>query len=503
MKNLIKMMVEQALDELMEPQEPTVYFDMDGVLADFDKKAHSFEHVAKAKKALEAFKSQKPEIAKLHNDELKELLRGRQEDPWLAKLKKLYNKHSDSIYSVADKPGYFISLEPLPGAIGMIQAATQLLGKKPHVLTAPMQRNPNCEEEKRAWIDSHVGDLIDEFHCTKEKQNFANSEWDILIDDRPKYVNKFRAAGGTAIMHKGDPAATIAKLEETIAKLKGMNEVSAISAGGASLQPSGQISGTGGNPLGRDMSDEHKRMWSGDEPGSDRVDEEFIGTRGGVSYFQMGGSLPDKFYNRTRDGKPTRDPGVGGLKKSSRKRGKMKKSKEDEKKGKRWYEKESVNEMVHEGVGVSYEILRQNRSRHLEARRQATGKARSGQERGQGRLGWIDALFEGPILDVDRYRKDYSQGVEGEFNSIVEPVFYGTNKELAQGDYIHSTPEETLHFTLDERIARMHAKQMAESAGDGHPRIYLVQPVGEIEWVNKAPKATVLSSPTIKILEEL
>ena len=35
MKKLIKMLVEQAIDELVDTQEPTVYFDMDGVLADF------------------------------------------------------------------------------------------------------------------------------------------------------------------------------------------------------------------------------------------------------------------------------------------------------------------------------------------------------------------------------------------------------------------------------------------------------------------------------------
>lgn len=47
----------------------------------------------------------------------------------------------------------------------------------------------------------------------------------------------------------------------------------------------------------------------------DELKEEYIGSRGGVSYFQMGGSLPDELYNKTKDGKPTRDPGVAGIKK--------------------------------------------------------------------------------------------------------------------------------------------------------------------------------------------
>lgn len=41
--------------------------------------------------------------------------------------------------------------------------------------------------------------------------------------------------------------------------------------------------------------------------------EELIGTskNGAPSYFQMGSSLPDKFYNQDSDsGKATRDPGI-------------------------------------------------------------------------------------------------------------------------------------------------------------------------------------------------
>ena len=175
------------------------------------------------------------------------------------------------------------------------------------------------------------------------------------------------------------------KLEKLIEEIvnEALEEVNAISAGGGSLQPSGQVSGTGGNPLGRDMSDQYEIMWSGDEPeegkkkknlkeeildeedldefnavgtgavvgytlplgmkpdygkmgtkGKKRkrprrwydvhkesdLEEEFIGKRGGVSYFQIGGSLPDELYNRTDDGKPTRDPGVAGIKRPKKKK---------------------------------------------------------------------------------------------------------------------------------------------------------------------------------------
>lgn len=50
--------------------------------------------------------------------------------------------------------------------------------------------------------------------------------------------------------------------------------------------------------------------------------EELIGTKGGVRYYQMGGSLPDELYNLDDKGRPTRDPGVPGLKRPKRKKSK-------------------------------------------------------------------------------------------------------------------------------------------------------------------------------------
>ena len=58
----------------------------------------------------------------------------------------------------------------------------------------------------------------------------------------------------------------------------------------------------------------HNEMEAGDEELP--LEEEFIGKKGGLSYFQMGGGIKDPaFYNKTNKGKPTRNPGVPGLKK--------------------------------------------------------------------------------------------------------------------------------------------------------------------------------------------
>lgn len=224
-KNLIEILVEQVLDELMEPQEPTVYFDMDGVLANFQGAIEKDEAYNKARSEFERLaKEYMPELLDYHSDELRAVFKGRQEDPIKAKLKKLWNKRRSASFTVAGKPGHFRNLEPLPGATEMMRYAAKLLGKKPHILTAPMESAPNCKEEKREWVDEHVAGLFDEFHCTQNKDHFAKSEFDILIDDRPKYINKFRAAGGTAIYYQGDPKATMNELEEIVAELKGQNQ---------------------------------------------------------------------------------------------------------------------------------------------------------------------------------------------------------------------------------------------------------------------------------------
>lgn len=75
-------------------------------------------------------------------------------------------------------------------------------------------------------------------------------------------------------------------------------------------------------PLGMDMAPVHAAMHSGDVPLKKTKrrkkikKEEYLGKKGGVRYFQMGGGIKnDAMYNKTTSGKPTRRPGVPGLKK--------------------------------------------------------------------------------------------------------------------------------------------------------------------------------------------
>lgn len=200
-----------------------------------------------------------------------------------------------------------------------------------------------------------------------------------------------------------------------------------------------------------------------------KLDEEFIGNAGGLSHFQMGGSLPDELYNRTVDGKPTRKPGVDKIKKKST-RQKKNKNKKKEKVGDRWYDEKNAKSLFRETY----------------------------------------------ISGAGSNQKDYSTGVEGGFPALNQIFYHGTNKEFAVGDYI-LPPNETgeisekgrkknldkVFYTLDVGSAKIYAGRAVQSAGNGSPYIYKIQPIGDIEWLNKAAGTTVAMSPSAKVLEKI
>lgn len=218
LKEIIKEIVSDEFD-LITKSDINIYFDMDGVLAAFEEAVHKNPKVQEVEESLLQLLRLKPELADMHHDELRNVLRGAQEDSDMKKIKKAFNQYRALVYKAASEPGYFVGLDILPGAVQMMKTAANLTGKLPHILTAPMENNERCEKEKREWVEAHLSGLFGDFSCTQNKHNFAKSKYDILIDDRPKYVNKFREAGGTAILHTS-PGKTIQELQELVSRLK-------------------------------------------------------------------------------------------------------------------------------------------------------------------------------------------------------------------------------------------------------------------------------------------
>jgi len=187
------------------------FFDMDGVLADFDKAIEEnsrYGEVKDAKKELfDYIQREHPEVKHMNTiDDVKIFLpKGNKE------LKSLYDAVHDLIHEFADEKGFFINLPVMDGAKDMLEAASQLSGKLPNILTAPVD-SEWCADEKRQWMTKHFNGLFDKMYVDKKKEKYATSKSDVLIDDRKKYVNAFAEGGGSAILHS-DPKSTIEQMK--------------------------------------------------------------------------------------------------------------------------------------------------------------------------------------------------------------------------------------------------------------------------------------------------
>lgn len=195
-----------------------VWFDLDGVLADMEGALNSNAEMIALKEKLDKLVGEKfSDWANLSNDELKEKFKaGLEQDPNnadLKELKKAHREYTNYVFKLAGKAGFYAGLTLMPGAVELVQKANQIVGKKSSILTAPVgnENDPNNPSviEKKQWVNDNFGNLVDHIEVTTDKGRVVKSKYDILIDDRTKYVDKFTSAGGSAILYKNaDQAAT-------------------------------------------------------------------------------------------------------------------------------------------------------------------------------------------------------------------------------------------------------------------------------------------------------
>ena len=193
-----------------------IYFDLDGVLADMESGLIQSPEVKALRVILDDLISSKfSSYEGLVDDDIKSKYKAELEanpESEVKELKKAFNKYTSKVFSVAAKPGFYRNLPLMPGAVEMVKTAGDMSGELPNILSAPVgdendMNNPSVVEKKE-WVAEHFGELVGEVIITIDKGRVVKDSNDILIVDRPKYVEKFEAAGGTAILYKNSDQAT-------------------------------------------------------------------------------------------------------------------------------------------------------------------------------------------------------------------------------------------------------------------------------------------------------
>lgn len=273
--------------------------------------------------------------------------------------------------------------------------------------------------------------------------------------------------------------------------------------------------------------------------------EEVLGKRdkNGPTYFQMGGSLPDELYNK-KNGKPSRDPGIAGLKENS-------------------------------GIGKEIIACRSGYTHNFNpAQRGSMGPGyyfttnpERAKKYGDGGIVWVKIKLNNPYITkkttlgdefgqkyyIDNETGSYDFEIGGEINQSIrnenhdgiiatekngktieivvfdeksfEPInppntvkesyFHGTTVDLKPGDYL-LPPNETnnvsekgrkknldkIFYTASPKSAMIYAGRAKHSLG-GEPKVYLIEPEGQIETLNNAPGTEVYMSPKAKIIKRI
>lgn len=144
-----------------------IYFDMDGVLADFNKGVYDLTDYDGI----------------LDKDQQK----------------------SDGVWDYIKKvPNFYFKLEPFWDTIELFKDLQKKYGSKCEILTGLPKPNRGiltAGEDKILWVKKYMGDDIKvNLVMREEKQNFCKNKSCILIDDLPRNVNEWREKGGEGIL---------------------------------------------------------------------------------------------------------------------------------------------------------------------------------------------------------------------------------------------------------------------------------------------------------------
>jgi len=172
--------------EVISMQIEKIYFDMDGVLADFDRG-----------------------ITELGNTEI-------------VKQSEATKEKDDALWDTVRRVDHFYDrLEPMAGAVEMFRAIYDIYGDKCEILSAvpkPYRNIPTAREDKLTWVRRYLSeDVRINLVYRAQKQDYVKGAGSILIDDFSTNIDEWEASGGTGILFE--------TAEDVLKKIMGIESV--------------------------------------------------------------------------------------------------------------------------------------------------------------------------------------------------------------------------------------------------------------------------------------
>ena len=99
---------------------------------------------------------------------------------------------------------FYDRLEPVPGALELFRELCARYPGKVEILTAvpkPERNVPEAKDDKLSWVRGYLGDGVKvNVVLRREKAGYVKDKGSILIDDTADNIGMWRQAGGTGIL---------------------------------------------------------------------------------------------------------------------------------------------------------------------------------------------------------------------------------------------------------------------------------------------------------------